>query len=92
MRFSSRRAFLKSSALAALPVSTLVRPIMARSSPNETVNVAVMGIRGQGAFHLKNYPKVPNVNVAAVCDIDERLLPKALAGVEAAAGKRPMPK
>jgi len=89
MRFSSRRAFLKSSALAALPVSTLVRPSLARSSPNETVNVAVMGIRGQGAFHLKNYPKVPNVNVAAVCDIDERLFPKALAGIEAAGGKRP---
>jgi len=53
------------------------------------VNVAVMGIRGQGSFHLKNYPKVPNVNVAAVCDIDERLFPKALAGIEAAGGKRP---
>src|SRR4026208_796198 len=89
MRFSSRRAFLQYSAMAAGPVGSLIRPGMAKSSPNETVNVAVMGIRGQGAFHLKNYPKVPNVNVAAVCDIDERLFPKALAGVEAAAGKRP---
>jgi hypothetical protein len=66
-----------------------LRPGFAKSSPNETVNVAVMGIRGQGAFHLKNYPKVPNVNVSAVCDIDERLFPKALAGVEAASGRRP---
>ena len=89
MRFSSRRAFLRSSALAALPASTLLRSGRVPSSPNETVNVAVMGIRGQGSFHLKNYPKVPNVNVAAVCDIDERLFPKALAGIEAAGGKRP---
>ena len=89
MRRSSRREFIKVSALAAVPARALVKPGMARSSPNETVNVAVMGIRGQGAFHLKNYPKVPNVNVAAVCDIDERLFPKAVAGVEAASGRRP---
>jgi predicted dehydrogenase len=89
MRFSSRRSFLKSSVLAALPVAALNRSGLAKSSPNETVNVAVMGIRGQGAYHLKNYPKVPNVNVAAICDIDERLFPKTLAGIEAAGGRKP---
>ena len=40
-------------------------------------------------FISRTIPKVPNVNVAAVCDIDERLFPKALAGIEAAGGKRP---
>ena len=54
MSFSSRRAFLKYSAMAAVPAGALIRPGMAKSSPNETVNVAVMGIRGQGSFHLKN--------------------------------------
>ena len=89
MRFSPRREFIKNSAKIAILAGPALRTGFAKSSPNETVNVAVMGIRGQGAFHLKNYPKVPNVKVAAVCDIDERLFPKAMAGVEAASGHRP---
>jgi predicted dehydrogenase len=89
MRFSSRRKFLKVATVATVPAGTLFRPGLVRSSPNETVNVAVMGIRGQGSYHLKNYPKLPNVRVAAICDIDERLFPKALDSVEAASGKRP---
>jgi len=89
MHQSPRRRFLKSSAQAAIFAGPLLKTGFAKSSPNETVNVAVMGIRGQGSFHLKNYPKVPNVKVVAVCDIDERLFPKTLDKVEAAAGYRP---
>ncbi len=90
MSFMRRRNFIKTSASAALAVNGLaVRKSFAQPSPNETVNVAVMGIRGQGSFHLRNFAVVPNVNVAAVCDIDERLFPKALSDVEAATGRRP---
>ena len=89
MMVSSRRKFLKCSAATVVPASGLIRSAIAKSSPNETVNVAVMGIRGQGAYHLKNYPKVPNVKVTAICDIDERLFQKALGAVETATGKRP---
>ncbi len=87
-----RRDFIKGSAASVglLASGPLVGVSSARSSPNETINVAVMGIRGQGAYHVKNYLKLPNVRVAALCEIDERLFPKAVAQVEEATGKRPL--
>jgi predicted dehydrogenase len=75
--------------MAMLASAPAVKSGFAGSSPSETVNVAVMGIRGQGAFHLRNYAKVSNVRLAAICDVDERLFPKALANVEEATGHRP---
>ena len=41
---------------------------------NERVRVAVVGIRGHGFHsHIKSYPSLPNVEVAAICDVDENL-------------------
>jgi predicted dehydrogenase len=51
--------------------------------------MAVIGIRSRGSAHTSTLAKLPNVNVAAICDIDERLLPKAVADVEKITGKRP---
>jgi predicted dehydrogenase len=48
-----------------------------------------MGIRSRGAAHAKTLARLSNVQVAALCDIDERLLPELAAGVEKIAGKKP---
>ena len=40
-------------------------------SPNDTIRVACVGVRGQGNSHLKEYGKMKNVEIAAICDIDE---------------------
>ncbi|MCI0418830.1 MAG: Gfo/Idh/MocA family oxidoreductase, partial [Acidobacteria bacterium] len=86
-----RRNFIRDSAAVTglLAGRPLGKAGHARSSPNETITVAVMGIRNQGAVHLKNYVKLPNVRVAAICDIDERLFSKAVAQVEEATGNPP---
>ena len=59
------------------------------ASPNDTVRVACVGVRGQGNSHLKEYGKMKNVEIAAICDIDETILSQRLGEVEAASGKRP---
>ena len=59
-------------------------------SPNDTIRVACVGVRGQGNSHLKEYGKMKNVEIAAICDIDETILNQRLGEVEAASGKRPM--
>jgi len=59
------------------------------NSPNETIQVAVMGIRSRGTAHALTLAKLPNVNVAALCDVDERLLPKLADDVEKISGKKP---
>lgn len=38
---------------------------------NDRVRVAVIGIHGMGQSHIQAYGKLPNVEVAALCDVDE---------------------
>ena len=79
----NRRHFLMSTAAAgAVKASSL-------ASPNDTVRVACVGIRGQGNSHIKEYSKMANVEIAALCDVDESVLNKRLGEVEASGKKRP---
>ena len=49
---------------------------------NERVRVAVVGLHGQGWAHVEEYSKLPGVEVAALCDVDESVLAKRLAEME----------
>jgi predicted dehydrogenase len=61
----------------------------ALASPNDTIRVACIGIRGQGNSHIREYSRMPNVEIAALCDVDERVLNQRLKEVEASGKKRP---
>ncbi len=58
-------------------------------SINDTVRVACVGIRGQGNSHIHEYSKMQNVEIAALCDVDENVLNKRLGEVVASGKKRP---
>jgi predicted dehydrogenase len=83
----SRRNFL-SAALAAgtaLPATdALLRPLRAASrgkSPNERLNLAVIGLGGQGLYDLheaSTQNSVPTENVVAICDVDAAHLDRAV--------------
>lgn len=64
-------------------------PALAQRSPNERINIGVVGFRGRGRDHYRTFAKIPNVRVAFLCDIDERLFPGAVAEVEQLGGNRP---
>ncbi|HJZ96867.1 MAG TPA: Gfo/Idh/MocA family oxidoreductase, partial [Candidatus Solibacter sp.] len=49
---------------------------------NERVRVALCGVRGRGSDHLKNYSKLPNVEIAAICDVDESVRTKCLSNMD----------
>ena len=59
------------------------------ASANDTVRVACVGVRGQGRAHIKHYAQMPNVEIAAICDIDESVLNARLSDVEKLGKKRP---
>ena len=40
---------------------------------NDRVRVAVVGLHGQGWSHVEEYSKMPDVEIAAVCDVDENV-------------------
>jgi len=92
MELINRRGFLKNSAVATagLMVSAPVaKKGFAKNSPNDTINVAVVGIRSRGRTHCSKFSRIPNVNVVAICDIDKRLFRKVAAGIEDITGKTP---
>src|SRR6202521_758316 len=43
---------------------------------NDRVRVAVCGLRNRGKDHLDAFARVPNVEIAALCDVDESVLNK----------------
>ena len=61
----------------------------ALASPNDTVRVACAGIRSQGRVHIQHYSRMPNVEIAALCDVDESVLNARLEEVEKMGKKRP---
>src|SRR6266704_3629963 len=80
----NRRHFLTSSTLAGTQLAT-----HALAGANDTVRVACVGVRGQGGAHIKAYSAMPNVEIAAVCDVDESVLNMRLNEIESSGRKRP---
>src|SRR5438477_10310509 len=77
-RVLTRRRFLYSSALiggsAILSTNVLAAAKLKRLSPNEKLNIAVIGAGGRGAADIK---EVKSENIVALCDVNERNLDAA---------------
>jgi predicted dehydrogenase len=61
----------------------------ARGAASDRIRVGIVGVRGQGKSHIKAYSEMDNVEIAAICDIDENILDERLADVEKLGKKRP---
>jgi len=79
-----RRYFLMGSVASAAALRS-----SALASPNDTVRVACVGVRSQGHTHVRKYLAMENVEIAAICDIDESVLKARIEEVEKAGKKRP---
>ena len=70
----SRRSFIKSSSLAS--TGLIFIPGFLKNSPNNRLNVAVIGVGGRGKA---NWSKIPKENIVALCDVDDN---RAASGYE----------
>src|SRR6202021_3728944 len=77
METINRREFVKTTAAAAI-AAPFISALGRAHSPNDTINLAVIGLRSRGQAHLQGFRKNPGVRIATFCDIDERLFPEAL--------------
>ncbi len=71
----NRREFSKR-AVAGSAVIGVTPTILANSGwkgANDRMNIAVIGIHGQGENHIQGYSSLKNVRVAALCDVDNNL-------------------
>ncbi len=82
----SRREFLGQSLAAA---AALASPAPARAQANDRVRIAVAGVRGQGGAHVRLWAGMKDVEVAALCDVDENVISEPMKAVEDKGGKKP---
>jgi predicted dehydrogenase len=77
---SSRRNFIRTSSAAlagaGLFGSTTLESIAGSRpvSQNDKINVALIGTKGMGWADLQSFMKNPEVNVVALCDVDENVM------------------
>lgn len=73
---TTRRGFLRQSALAgsALFLGPFCVSAARKLSPNEKLNIGVIGVARQGHYNLTN---VADQNIVALCDVDDNLLRSA---------------
>jgi predicted dehydrogenase len=102
MKAITRKEFVKKSGLIAggAIVAPAYLKAMISNSPNERVNVGLIGIagnrpsvrgiiNGRGIAHINQYAAIPNVRIKTICDVDERLFPKNIKIVEEKFGVAP---
>ena len=71
----SRRGFLATGATAALSFSVLPRHVLGgtgQTPPSRKLNIGCIGIGGQGSGDTKELASFDNVNIVALCDVDEK--------------------
>lgn len=70
---SSRRKFLRNSALAATGFYIVPRHVMGRGfiAPSDKLNIAGIGAGGKGESDIANFFKSGNANIVALCDVDD---------------------
>ncbi len=87
----TRRNFLKSSAVLTTGASLLAMPAIAqqRTGAGDRIRVAVVGLRGRGRSHISALHELaPEVEIVALCDVDEKVLNSVAGFHEALSGKK----
>ncbi len=89
----SRRTFMANGArgaalMAAGSAATAAKPERVLGA-GDRINIAVIGIHGRGMGHALSFARMENVEVTALCDVDENLFESRLKRIEEIQGRRP---
>lgn len=87
---STRRKFIKNTAVAATAVGVAPTILNACASPSDKVTVALIGCLGMGWNNLNAFLSKDNVECLALCDVDAKVLEERAATVEKQTGARPI--
>jgi predicted dehydrogenase len=85
---ASRRSFLGALGGAA-SLAAFSRTAVAARGPNDQIVAGCIGVGGQGLYRLNELLKQNDVRIAAICDVDQRHLDRAIGIVEKAKGYKP---
>ncbi len=83
----NRRTFIKNTSLATAGITILNFPVFGKNAPCNKVIVAVMGVNSRGAYLAECFSKLPNVEIAYICDVEEKAIANGLKPFATAAQK-----
>jgi predicted dehydrogenase len=73
-----RRKFIKDAGLATAGITILNFPVFGKNAPSNKVVLAVMGVNSRGAYLAKSFAGFQNVEVAYICDVEEKAIKNGL--------------
>src|SRR5947207_14584957 len=75
----SRSKFIKDASLITAGFFIVPRHVLGRGfiAPSDKLNIAGIGAGGKGAGDLAEFAKSQNVNIIAVCDVDDNMAKKS---------------
>ena len=82
-----RREFIRDTSLAAAGITILNFPVFGKNAPGNKVILAVMGVNSRGAYLAENFATLANVEIAYLCDVEEKAIANGLKPFENAARK-----
>ncbi len=72
----NRRKFIKNTSLTAAGLTILNFPIFGKNAPSNKIVMGVMGLNGRGSYLAKSFSKLPNVEIAYLCDVEDGAIKK----------------
>ena len=71
---NSRRKFIRNSAIIGSSFFIVPRHVLGRGfvAPSDKLNIGAIGAGGKGGGDITEFAKSPNVNIVALCDVDDR--------------------
>jgi predicted dehydrogenase len=85
----NRKTFIYNAGLATASILLPKSAYAFSGSPNSKISVAIMGANGRGAFLAGAFAKLPDVEVAYICDVDENVIAKTTQAVAKLGVKKP---
>jgi len=73
-----RRDFIKNSSFAAAGITFLNFPVFGKNAPSNKVQLAIMGVNSRGAYLAECFAGLPNVEIAYLCDVEEKAIANGL--------------
>src|ERR1700709_1745882 len=77
-----RREFIRKTATIATSLTIINFPIRGKMAPSTKVIVAVMGVNSRGAYLAKSFSQLPGVEVAYICDVEDKAIQNGLAALK----------
>jgi len=82
-----RRKFIKDAGIAGAGITILNFPLFGKKAPSNKVILAVMGVNSRGAYLAKSFATLPDVEVAYICDVEDKAIQNGLEALKDAAKK-----